>query len=193
MKLSKYLKTREGALAENKVGRYISGSLALAVLVLAFGLTQQKTTVVLVPPTLDKESWVAASGAGPEIQVAWGAYITNLLGNITPRSAPMLKEQLSKNMTTSMYNKVLESIDVQVKEIVEEKVTLSWAPTKAYYDAEQGYVIVTGELVIRGLRDQERREVRTYEMGFETGNYKVLLNHLRPMIGSYVPVRKEKD
>ena len=54
-----------------------------------------------------------------------------------------------------------------------------------YSAAEIEKVVVTGELVIRGLRGAERREIRTYEMGFIVRDYTVLLDELRVIDGAW--------
>lgn len=194
MKLFDYLQTREGALKENKISRIIIGVLACAVLMLAFAAANQKTTVVLVPPTLDANSSVGATSANSETKVAWGMYLAGLLGNITPTSAEFLKDSVSKHLSPRMYSPIREAIEQQVKLIQEEQITTSFTPTMGRYEADIDRVIVTGEVISRGRRGgAERREVRTYEMKFVTRNYNVLLDDLRTIEGKYSDASKRES
>lgn len=185
MKLSHYLKTREGALKENVVSRAVIATLVLSNLVLGLAMTSQKTTIVMVPPTLESSSEIGASDSGKETQVAWGMYLAGMLGNVTPRTAPYLKQNISRHLSPNLYSSIVEAIDQQAEEIASEQITLSFAPTIGRYDAELDRVIVTGELTIRGLRGAEKRELRTYEMKFVTRNYNVMLDALRIMQGKH--------
>lgn len=185
MKLSHYLKTREGALKENVISRAVIATLVISNLVLALAMTSQKTTIVMVPPTLESSSQVGASDSGKETQVAWGMYLAGMLGNVTPRTAPYLKQNVSRHLSPNLYSQIVEAIDQQAEEIAKEQITLSFSPTIGRYDAELDRVIVTGELTIRGLRGAEKRELRTYEMKFVTRNYNVMLDALRIMQGKH--------
>lgn len=185
MKLKDYLRTREGALAENKVGRVTIIVLALANVLLVGALSTKTQTVVMVPPTLEERSEVAAREASAEIKVAWGLYLANTLGNVTPRTSEFLKTNVSRFLSPRLYRAVVDGIEEQAKQIRDEQITLQFMPTLARYDADIGKVIVTGELVIRGLRGAERREIRTYEMGFIVRDYTVLLDELRVIDGAW--------
>lgn len=185
MNYKHWLKTRDGALAENRMSRMAIAAQTFIILVLAIGLVNKSSTVVLVPSTLDEKSSVSASSADEQMQTAWGMYLAGLLGNVTPTSSVALKDLVSRHLTSRLYNETREAIDNQVKEIQQEQLTLSFAPTIARMDPKTKHVIVTGELIIRGLRGQERRELRTYEMGFVTRNYNVMLDSLRVMQGKY--------
>jgi len=190
---SHYFGTRQGALNENRISRMIIAGLVGLACVQGVALLNKDTTVIMVPPTLEKESAVGASEASPETQVAWGMYLTGLLGNVTPKSAPALRGMVQRHLSPNLYDTVSEAIGKQAKEIQDEQVSLSFNPSTARYDAVSQYVGVTGELTIRGLQGQEKREVRSYELGFKTQNYNVLLNHLRIMQGGYAAEKKKAE
>lgn len=44
---------------------------------------------------------------------------------------------------------------------------------------------MSGELVTTGLRGEQQRELRTYEMRFIVQNYRVLLDDIRVYKGNY--------
>jgi len=177
--------SREGAIKENKLNRTALAIQTFVILVLAIGLANKQTTVVLVPPTFAEKSEVSASSASKQTKVMWGMYIAGLLGNITPTSAKALPELVSPHLSPKLWSTTREGLTKQIEEIQKEGLSLSFAPKIARMDPATGYVIVTGDLTIRGLRGQERTETRTYEMDFEVHNYAVTLDHLRVMQGKF--------
>lgn len=185
MKMTDWFKTREGALTENKWGRMIILVQMIVILVMAFGMANQRQAVVLVPPTLEERGSVQAQQADAEIKTSWALYIANMLGNVTPSSSQFLTENMSRFLSPRMYRPVIERIDAQAKQLREEQITLQFIPTVARYEPEIDRVVVSGELIERGLRNAERRSVRTYEMGFIVRDYKVLLDSMRVMEGEW--------
>lgn len=185
MKMTDWFKTREGALTENKWGRMIILVQMIVILVLAFGMANQRQAVVLVPPTLEERGSVQAKQADAEIKTSWALYMANMIGNVTPRSSQFLTENMSRYLSPRMYRSVIEGIDAQAKLLREEQITLQFIPTLARYEPEIDKVVVSGELIERGLRNAERRSVRSYEMGFIVRDYKVLLDSMRVMDGEW--------
>lgn len=176
MKLAEYLKTWRGTRAENKAQRPLLATLVASNVVLALLLYNQDRTVVVVPPTLRAEAAVNQNRASPEMQQEWAMYLTTLVGNMTPRTAPIVKQQLEGHLTPRLFNQVQEWIDTEIRIIARDNVTLSFSPTVVRFEPRINRVVVTGELVLRGMRGQERRQTRTYEMAFTTSNYKVMLS-----------------
>lgn len=185
MKLTQWLRTREGAILENRLSRMVIGALVIANLILIIILGRSNTTVVMVPPNLEERSSVGASHAGPETQVAWGLAMANLFGNATPRTVSFLNKSVARHLSPSIYNQVLEALDIQVKELEQEQISIQFIPALARWDKETSKVIVTGEAISRGLQGQERREIKTYVMGFVVQNYKLLLDSLDVKKGHY--------
>lgn len=185
MNLSTYLKTWRGTHAENKAHRPILMLLAIANIALVLLLFQVDRTVVVVPPGLTGEAAINRDEASPEMQQEWGLYLTTLTGNMTPRTAQVVKESLGKHLAPSLHNEVMEWLDTEIAVISRDKVTLSFSPTVLRYEPKINKVVVTGDLVLRGLRGQERRQVRTYELGFRTINYRVQLTSFSVYEGGY--------
>lgn len=185
MNLTTYLQTWRGTRSENKAMRPILLILAIANIALVGLLYQQSRTVVVVPPGLTGEAAISQDAASPELQQEWGLYLTTLTGNITPRTAPLVKESLSKHLSPRVYNQVVEWLDTEIAIITRDKVTLSFSPTVLRYEPSIDRVVVTGDLVLRGLRGQERRQVRTYELGFTTSNYRVQLTAFNVYEGGF--------
>lgn len=187
MKAATYFHTLEGAIALNRWLRWVCAGLAAAVLVLSVALAIKREAVVLVPPTLGDEARIGVSAADAEMQVSWGLYFTTLMGNVTPDTAGFLASKLGRHASPRMYQMLKDTIDQQAKEVEAGKLSISFAPRLARYEESIGKVVVTGELVVRDPRGNEAREIRTYEMGFVTQNYMVLVDSLRVMSGPWAP------
>lgn len=185
MKLADYLKTWRGTRAENKAQRPVLAGLVAANVVLALLLYNQQRTVVVVPPTLTGEAAISQNESSPEMQQEWGLYITTLLGNMTPRSAPLVKRLIEKQLTPGLYNRVVEWMDGEIRVLTRDSVTLSFSPTSVRYEPRINRVVVTGDLVLRGQRGQERRQQRTYELKFHTSNYRVQLTEFEVYEGPW--------
>jgi conjugal transfer pilus assembly protein TraE len=183
--MAKYLKTWDGTLAENRFHRLTTLGLLGLALVLGGGLMVKDTTVVLIPPNLDARGEVSSAAASEDVKVAWGMYLATLFGNVTPKTVGFLTERVGQHLSPRMYRPVLEALDKQSKEIQQENLTISFAPSLARWEPTSQRVIVTGEMSTRGVRDEERRITRTYELGFVVQNYRVLLDDLKVYEGSW--------
>lgn len=187
MKATTYFHTLEGAIALNRFLRWTCLSLAVTVLILASALAFRREAVVLVPPTINSEARIGVSSADSEMQVAWGLYLATLMGNVTPNTAPFLTQKIGRNLSPRTYQRVVDAIEAQAKQVREQALSVSFSPQLARYDEKLQKVVVTGEVIVRDVRGIEARELRTYEMGFIVQNYTVLLDSLRTMQGPWAP------
>lgn len=178
MRTREFLSTWEGALGENRFHRKALAALAAANLLLVAALLTKDTTVVLVPPTLDKRVEVSDSRSSPDVYSMWGLHVATLLGNVTPANAEFLSASLAPMLGPEIYRGVLDAIAQQVTLIKEEQLTLAFRPSEVRYDDAGHRVYVMGELVTRGARNVEEREIRTYELAFSTLNHAVRLDEL---------------
>ncbi len=185
MNLPEYLKTWRGTHAENKAMRPVLLTLVIANLALIFLLFEQSRTVVVVPPGLTGEAAISQDAASPEMQQEWALYLTTLAGNMTPRTAPLVKETLGRHLDPSIFSKVNEWIDGEIAVIARDRISLSFSPSVLRYEPKIEKVVVTGDLVLRGMRGQERRQVRTYELGFRTSNYRVQMTDFNVYEGAF--------
>lgn len=185
MKLATFLKTWRGARLENMASRPIMLGLVVTIVVLAFMLLNQQRTIVVVPPSLTTEASISQNQASHQMQQEWGFFFTNVTGNMTPRSAELIKSSVEELLAPNIRNRVMEWIDDEVAVLKRDRVTLSFSPTIVRYETEIDRVVVSGEMVMRGLRGQERRQLRTYELGFVTSNYKVRMNKFDVYEGAY--------
>lgn len=175
MKVAEYMRTYYGALESVRFLRgALLGSIALNVLLAIVAITQS-TTVVLVPPTLTTESRVGADRADAAMQIAWGLWLVNLIANVTPASAPLVREVLGRHLAPEVYQQVMAVVDEQTRIIEREYLSVSFRVTRAFFHGPSHRVVITGEHETSGPRMASQRGLRTYELGFRIERYQPFL------------------
>jgi conjugal transfer pilus assembly protein TraE len=173
-----------------RLQKIINSVLAVSILVLAFAISNKSTTVVMIPPHLQAQGELGPDHASEEIQVAWGLYIANMLGNVTPKTVGFLNSALAPSLSGRMYQPVLSSLEEQAESIRVEQLTVRFTPNGASFDRPRNRVVITGEHITQGVRDSAIREERTYEMAFIVKGYRVLLDDIKVYRGAYAPNRQ---
>jgi conjugal transfer pilus assembly protein TraE len=192
MKLSTYLKSWDGALKENRFHRIAFMVAIVVILVQSLALWRKDSTIILIPPQMEERGQVSGSAASQEMQVSWGRYIATLLGNVTPQSVEVLAANVGQHLSPRMYQAVLTQLQEQAKTIQEEQITVSFVPTLARWEASLPGVVVSGEMITRGIRGGEKRMQRTYELKFIVQNYRVLLDDLRAYEGTWQSIPRQE-
>ena len=94
MNLVRFRQTWQRLVTENRFHRGLLSALLATNLLTLIALLQAERTVVLVPPILESQVNVARASASQEVKEAWGLFVTELLGNVTPTNAPVLRQTL---------------------------------------------------------------------------------------------------
>lgn len=185
MNLKAYLKTWEGLQAENRWGRIVQGALIAIVLVLVVLVARKETIVTIQPFTLSEEAWVTRNDASRSYLEAWGFAIAQLLGNVTPGSVDFVKERLSPLLAPSVYQDVMDAVEVQAKEIRNDRITMRFEPRFVEYEPKSGKVFVYGFSYTRGASSQadEDRTERSYEFVLTVSNYLPVLSYIETYAG----------
>lgn len=191
MKMSTYLSSWDGAIKENRFHRLALLGAMLVILIQSIALWRQDSTIILVPPQMEERGQISGSSASEAVQVSWGMYIATLLGNVTPQSVEVLATNVGQHLSPRMYRPVLTQLQEQVKTIQEEQITVAFVPTLARWESSLPGVVVSGEMITRGIRGGEKRMQRTYELKFVVQNYRVLLDDLRAYEGTWQTNRQE--
>lgn len=184
MKLNAYLTMWRGVQAENLFHRVSTIGLVLLCILLSTGWLSRHEVVVMLPPQLSKEGFVTNNGASDEILTQWGISIAELLGNVTPATASFLKTSISPMLTPTIYQKAMNAIEEQVKQVKEEQITIRFSPNYARIDPETKTVVIGGELTTTGVRENSQQELRTYEFGLVVQNYRVLIDAINVYKGA---------
>lgn len=177
MKLSNYLSSWDATRLENRYGRFVMVLLSAATLLLTVAVMNKDPIIVEIPPGLTEKGAVMVDDASDAVKESWAMYFADQLGNVTPRTADFVDRKLARHLSTSISTQVRALIAAQAKEVKEEQVTIQFSPTDVFA-LPDGTVAVTGEYAIRGLRQDERRFVQTFEFGIQVRNYLVVMTSL---------------
>jgi conjugal transfer pilus assembly protein TraE len=96
--------------------------------VLGFGIVNvigyQK--VILVPPVIERPSWVTSYQVSPEYLTGMSLYLADLLLNVTPSNAAMQHRLFLRYVETSAYDKFKSDLMVQEDRLKKEHMTMSF-------------------------------------------------------------------
>lgn len=171
MKINQYLETFRGAKQANKLSGLIIAGLLLSNLLLVFMLNNKDTIVTMSPPLSSQDEWLSKGDASMGMKESWGEYIAILLGNTTPRSIAGMSPIIGKVAAPGAYSSLMGALADLKREVEQEQLELQFSPSDVRYIPSRDVVAVSGELRMRGLRGDERRFVRTYEIGIRFRNY----------------------
>lgn len=194
MKADTYSGSYEGLMRERKFSRPIILVLAIALLLCVFALMGRDRTVVVVPPGLVGEGDISSNSAGPNVKEAFAAYVATLVGNVTPRSVDYVTQSIGKIVDSRSYKDLIAVVKEQAELVKNEQVTIQFSPTSVFYVPGDDYVAVSGEYAVRGMRDAEKRLIRTYEIGVKVRNYTTYVTSLDVYDGPWRPRgQRQKD
>ncbi|WGS85083.1 TraE/TraK family type IV conjugative transfer system protein [Methylomonas sp. UP202] len=107
MKLSDFLQTWDGHETENRFSRVIIIGLLVVCVITSLAAWRTERSIILVPPTLNKEVEVTRTSASSEFKESWGLFLAELLGNTTPANADFLKTAIEPLLAPDIYRSVL--------------------------------------------------------------------------------------
>ena len=178
MRLKDFLATWRGTALENRIWRIAIIVLAVSNLVLVGLVGQVERTVVLVPPVLEGEVTIARDYASQEVEEAWGLYVAELLGNVSPQTVDVLTRVLDPLLSGGLRREVAKAIATQTEEIKRENVSMRFLPRSVTYDIATRTVYVTGQHKTEGPAAKPVSNERTYELRVEFRNYRPVITHL---------------
>lgn len=171
MKTSDYLKTYEGLRAEARWTRYTLAALAASLAMCSVLAFTKDQVVVMQPVTLAGDAWISEKAASQSYKEAWGMFLAQLVGNVTPTNVTFLKERLSPLLSPSIYAEVMTGLDMQSQKIVQDRIVTRFEPREVAYETTTDKVFVFGRSYVKGATGEERSEERTYEYGIRIKNY----------------------
>lgn len=128
MTLTRFRQTWQSLVAENRFHRGLLLGLLVTNLLTLMALLQAERTVVLVPPILEQQVNVAREAASQEVKEAWGLFVTELLGNVTPTNAPFLHQTLEPLLSPGLRREVAQVLEAQVAELRRDRVSVRFSP-----------------------------------------------------------------
>ncbi len=175
MKWRHFLARWEGVRAENRWGRALMAVLLLLLLLLAVERFRKETIVVMQPVTLAQDAWITRNQAAQSYKEAWGFFLAQLTGNVTPGTARFVEKRLKPLLAPAIYHEGMNALRAQVQQILNDRVTLRFEPRAVEYEAETDKVFVTGYAFEKGATSEEHRRERSYE-------YRIQIAHYAPLI-----------
>lgn len=194
MKAELYRDSFDGMRHERRISRLMMLGLVFALVLAMFFIATREATVVMIPPGLTEKGTITKNDANSAVKEAWGAYIAESLGNVTPQTADFVARNLGPIIDPGVYKKLMDVIGQQAQLIKDEQVTVQFAANAVFYVPSKDIVVISGEYTIRGMRNEESRKVQTYEVGLRVRNYNVALTSLDLYEGPWRPgVDREKQ
>jgi conjugal transfer pilus assembly protein TraE len=175
VKWQHFLARWEGARAENRWGRALITGLLLLLVLLAVERFRKETMVIMQPVTLTQEAWLTQHQAAQSYKEAWGLFLAQLTGNVTPGTARFVQARLKPLLAPAIYHEVMNALHTQVQQILNDRVTLRFEPRAVEYEAATDKIFVTGYAFEKGASSEEHRRERSYE-------YRIQIAHYAPLI-----------
>lgn len=178
MRFAAFLARWEGLNAENRWSRGMIATLLVVLVLLTVKLFRKEIIVTLQPVTLTGEAWLMRNQASESYQEAWGLFLAQLLGNVTPGTVRFIQTRLKPLLAPRIYHEVMAALSVQSQQIQNHHVTLRFEPRTVDFEPETGKVFVYGYSFEKGAGSTERRVERTYEYRIQIAHYAPLIRHL---------------
>ena len=178
MTFALFRQTWHRLVTENHFHRWMLLALLGTNLLTLVGLLQAERTVVLVPPILEQQVNVARDSASQSVKEAWGLFVTELLGNVTPTTAPFLRDTLEPLLSPPLRIEVARRLAAQVEALQRDQVSVRFSPEVVRYDAASDLVRVQGKQTVSGPNASAVTRSRTYEIRVAFRHYRPLITHL---------------
>lgn len=183
MKISSFLKTWEGVLAENRWSRITNLALIIAVILLTVRTFTSETIVTMQPVTLTEEAQITSRAASASYHEAWALFLSTLLGNVTPDNSDFIRERVGSLLSPKIYSEVMSIIEEQSMIISKDRVSVRFEPRYVLYEQESGHVYVNGNSFIKDATTKETREESTYEFRIRIQNYQPTIEFINLYTG----------
>lgn len=143
MKFDVFLKSWQGTQLENRWQRFLIAVLVLSNLLLAVAAFSRNTVVAIQPPTLSETAEVSRNQATQPYLESWGLYLAELMGNVTPGNVSFIRVAIEPLLSPAVYQQVVDALEIQARQIREDRVTLKFQPRQVEYEYETYHVFVT--------------------------------------------------
>jgi conjugal transfer pilus assembly protein TraE len=145
MEFKTFLKTWKGAVSENNFNRYLIAGQTIALIICAFGLINEDRVTVVTPPTLSEKAEIARKTASTGYKQAWGLYIAELLGNITPNNVDFIIDSLTSMMAPDLVSKFRVFAATEADKIKKNGITGQYEPRDVRFEKATDKIFITGQ------------------------------------------------
>ncbi len=196
MKWQLFQETWQTLRAENRWSRLVIGGLLVTNSILAAHAMMQRPIVTVMPPNTGGVT-VTASGGDQRFSEAWGLYLAELIGNITPGNIEFVVKSIEPMLSPAIYQETVVALRAQAAKISEDRVAMRFEPRQVSYEVSTGKVFVSGDSYLSAAGGDEKRTKRTYEVVVSSFNYMPRIDHIETYAGNplteKVRERKKKE
>lgn len=124
-----------------------SGSILLNML-LGFGIVNMVgyQKVILVPPVIEKSSWVTSSHVSSEYLSGMSLFLANLLLNVTPSNAGIQHNLFLRYVDSAWYGKFKTELITQEERLQKEHMAMSFQLANIQVDPDKFVAHITGDV-----------------------------------------------
>lgn len=157
----------------------ISVMSSAAALALAVKVLDMHERVVLTPPYVSEKMEIAWNSANQEYLKGFGLYLSGLLGNITPKNADFIIENVSYFLDSAIYSEARTKLKAMTNDPVfnNSGVFSYFLPNGIVYEAETNKVFVLGDLVMGSAASTPKSSPTVYE-------FQITIDKGRPLVRS---------
>ncbi len=172
MNLKQWITSHRGQLQLTKLQTYLNIGLTGAVLLLTIMAFDVKDRVILQPYTLTSDAWVMGDEASQSYQEAWGLFLAQMMGNVTPQNASFIIERIKPLLSPKIYNSVVQQLESQVESVIADSIVTRFEPSEVGFETSTGKVFVSGKVFSGGAGQSTAQAVfRTFEFKIRISNY----------------------
>lgn len=143
-------KSRIQHLIEKRNGYLLlAGGSILLNIILGFGIVNavKYQKVILVPPVIEKPTWVTSYNVSPEYLSGMSLFLANLLLNVTPSNVLIQHQLFLRYVDSALYEKIKTELLTQGDRLQKEHMTISFQLSKLpQVDAAKFVARVTGDV-----------------------------------------------
>lgn len=198
MKLNVFLESWGFVQAENRLHRYLLIGLLVTNVVTAFAALRTERTVIMIPPNLTEKVEISRQDASAKTFEAWGLFLAQLLGNVTPNTLDFVADSVSPLLSSQIHRETVNAMHDQINALKIDKISTTFTPNQVYYEQDTNKVFVTGQLTTKGPNDKPEAAYRTYEFQIAIVNYNPVVTDLNvyqgePRTKEYLEMQRQME
>jgi conjugal transfer pilus assembly protein TraE len=175
MNYKQFLTSYQGSRITAAIAVCLLALMTLTNAILVFTLANRHDSVILVPPHLTEEVRVTIGKSTEGYMKAWGLFIAELIGNVSPKNLQFIRTSLEPLLAPSVYQQFVNVLELQTQQIMVDHISMRFEPKLVQYEEETGLVFVSGQGIVVGPTGDEKIMQRTYEFAVEMDDFRPLL------------------
>lgn len=146
MNLGLFRKNFDGLISKNRLFGLVIILQCIIILTQWWALVTMSSRTVIRPPFLHNTSWVGWNSASKNYYESWGDYVAELVGNLTPGSAPYVAKDLAKLFGPNSYQIVKNKVLASAAEEKADGANFSFSIKETIWQKSNKTVFVEGKL-----------------------------------------------